>query len=101
MVELYPINSIDISTVHNFGSKVLPGIFFSYVLYAERIWTSYIKVVTNKKLHASELHARLNAEEALPLMQGDNFLCWKSPNEIDVWDHSPYWGIVQNEERNK
>ena len=34
MVEWHPISAKDISRPHQFGPKVLPGIFFGYVLYA-------------------------------------------------------------------
>ena len=37
MVEYHPISAKDISRVHQFGPKVLPRIFLSYVLYAGRI----------------------------------------------------------------
>ena len=33
-VEYHPIAAKDISRLHQFGAKVLPGIFFGYVLYA-------------------------------------------------------------------
>ena len=36
MVEYHPISSMDISRSHQFGPKVLPGIFLGYVLYAGR-----------------------------------------------------------------
>ena len=34
MAEYHPISAKDISRVHQFGPKVLPGIFLGYVLYA-------------------------------------------------------------------
>ena len=34
MVENHPISAKDISRLHQFGPKVLPGMFFGYVLYA-------------------------------------------------------------------
>ena len=34
MVEYHPISAKDISRLHKFGPKVLPGIFLGYVLYA-------------------------------------------------------------------
>ena len=37
MVEYHPIFAKDISRLHQYGPKVLPDIFLSYVLYAERI----------------------------------------------------------------
>ena len=38
MVEYHPISAKDTSRLHQFGPKVLPGIFFGYVLYALEIW---------------------------------------------------------------
>ena len=35
MVEYHPISAKDISRLHQFGPKVLPGIILGYVLYAE------------------------------------------------------------------
>ena len=35
-VEYHPISAQDQSRLHHFGSKVLPGIFFGYALYAGR-----------------------------------------------------------------
>ena len=37
MVEYHPISAKNISRLHEFGPKVLPGIFLVYVLYAGRI----------------------------------------------------------------
>ena len=38
MVEYHIISAEDQSRLHQFGAKVLPGIFLGYVLYAGRIW---------------------------------------------------------------
>ena len=35
MVEYHPISAKDLSELHRFGAKVLPGIFLGYVLHAE------------------------------------------------------------------
>ena len=37
-VEYHTISVKDLSRLHQFGAKVLPGIFLGYALYAERIW---------------------------------------------------------------
>ena len=34
LVEYYPISAKDQSRIHQFGKKVLPGLFFGYALYA-------------------------------------------------------------------
>ena len=44
MVEYLPTSAKDISRLHQFGPKVLPGIFLGYVLYAGGIWKGDILV---------------------------------------------------------
>ena len=41
LVEYHPITAKDQSRIHQFGKKVLPGLFFGYALYAVswRRWT--------------------------------------------------------------
>ena len=34
----YPVSAKDTSRLHQFGAKVLPGVFLGYALYAGRIW---------------------------------------------------------------
>ena len=38
LVEYHFITAKDQSRIHQFGKKVLPGLFLGYALYAERIW---------------------------------------------------------------
>ena len=38
LVEYYPNSSKDQSRMHQFGKKVLPGLFLGYALYAGGIW---------------------------------------------------------------
>ena len=76
-VEHHPISAKDISRLHQFGPKVLPGIFLGYVLYAGSIWKGDMMIADIAELEemdASEIHARrLNAKEVLTPMKGDNF----------------------------
>ena len=66
MVEYHPISAKDQSRLHQFGAKVLPGMFLGYALYAGGIWKGDILVADTEELEqvdASELHARrLNAK---------------------------------------
>ena len=66
MIEYHPISAKDQSRIHQFGKKVLPGIFLGYVLYAVSIWEGDIMVgdvADLEILGASEVHARrLNAK---------------------------------------
>ena len=67
LVEYHPISTKDQSRIHHFVKKVLPGIFFGYILDSSRIWKGDILVVDLEELEemdASEIHAkRLNAKE--------------------------------------
>ena len=78
MVEYYPISAKDLSRLHQFGPKVLPGIFLDCVVYAERIWKWDIMIADIEELEqfdTSELHARrLNAKEVLTPMYGEKFI---------------------------
>ena len=38
LVEYHPISAKDQSRIHQFGKKVLPGLFLGYALYAGGIW---------------------------------------------------------------
>ena len=69
VVEYHPISAKDLSRLHQFGSKVLPGKFLGRALHAGRIWKGDILVADIEeleKMDASEIHAkRLNAKEVL------------------------------------
>ena len=78
MVEYHPVSAKDISRLHKFGPKVLPGTFLGYVLYEGGIWKGEIPVADIeelKEMDASEIHARrLNSQEVLTPMKGDNMI---------------------------
>ena len=38
LVEYHPVTAKDQSRIHQFGKKVLPGLFLVYALYAGGIW---------------------------------------------------------------
>ena len=67
MVEYHPISGKGQSRLHQFGKKVLLGIFCGYALIAEGICTGDILVAVIEKLDrmdASEIYAKgLNAKE--------------------------------------
>ena len=44
VVEYHPISAKDLSRLHQFGAKVLPGIFLGYAVHAEGIWKGYFMV---------------------------------------------------------
>ena len=112
MAEYHPISAKDQSGLHQFGKKVLPEIVTGYVLHAEGIWKGDILVADMEeleKMDASELHARrLNAKKVLTLpkmvifyipdhkMEQSNYL-----EEFRFWEHPPWSGTNQTEEKNK
>ena len=78
MAEYHTISAKDLSRLHQFGPKVLPGIFLGDALNAGRIWKGDILVTDIEELEeigASELHARrLNANEVLTPMKGEHVI---------------------------
>ena len=88
MVEYHPISAKDTSRLHQFGPKVLSGIFLGYVLYAGRIWEvdAMVAIVEElEALDATELHARrFNAKEVLTPLKGDNFMFPVADGKIKV-----------------
>ena len=69
LVEYHPITAKDQSRIHQFGKKVLPGLFLGYALYAGGIW----KGEELETMDASEIYSkRLNAKEVIfPKKKGD------------------------------
>ena len=69
IAEYHPISAKDLSRLHQFGTKVLPGLFLGYVLYSGRIWNGDILVADIEELEqmdAAEIYAkRRNAKEVL------------------------------------
>ena len=66
LVEYHPITAKDQSRIHQFGKKVLPGLFLGYALYAGGIWKGDVLVADLEELDtmdASEIYSkRLNAK---------------------------------------
>ena len=69
LVEYYPFTAKDQSRIHQFGKKVLPGLFLGYALYAGGIWKGDVLVADLEELEtmdASEIYSeRLNAKEVI------------------------------------
>ena len=91
MVEYHPISAKEQSRLHQFGAKVLPGIFLDYALYAARIWKGDIMVADIEELEeqmdASELHARrVNAKVVLTPQRSGNFIFFVADGtEKNLW----------------
>ena len=61
LVEYHPISAKDQSRIHQFGKKVLPGLFLGYALYAGWIWKGDILVADLEELEtmdASEMYSK-------------------------------------------
>ena len=69
LVEYYLISAKDQSRIHQFGKKVLPGLFLGNALYAGGIWKGDIMVADIEELEtmdATEIYSkRLNAKEVI------------------------------------
>ena len=69
LVEYHPITAKDQSRIHQFGKKVLPGLFLGYALYAGRIWKGDVLIADLEELEmmdASEIFSKgLNATEVI------------------------------------
>ena len=69
LVEYYPFSAKDQSRIHQFGKKVLPGLFLGCALYAGGLWKGDTLVADIEELEtmdASEIYSkRLNAKEVL------------------------------------
>ena len=69
LIEYHPVTAKDQSRIHQFGQKVLPGLFLGYALYGRRIWKGDILVADFEELEtmdASEIYSgRLNAKEVI------------------------------------
>ena len=78
LVEYYPISAKEQSRIHQFGKKVLLGLFLGYALYAEGIWKGDILVADVEeleKMDASEIYSkRLNAKEGKFLKENGKFV---------------------------
>ena len=77
MLEYCTISTRDQARLHQFGKKVLPGIFLGYALIAGRIWKGDILIADIGELEdmdASEIYPRrINAKEVLISQKGDEF----------------------------
>ena len=78
LVEYHPKTAKDQSRIHQFGKKVLPGLFLEYALYAVRIWKGDVLIADLEELEtmdASEIYSkRLNAKEVIFPKESGKFM---------------------------
>ena len=69
LVEYHPVTAKDKSRIHQFGKKVLSGLFLGYALCAGGIWKGDVLIADLEELEtmdASEIYSkRLNAKEVI------------------------------------
>ena len=107
LVEYHPITAKDQSRIHQFGKKVLPGLFLGYALYAVRIWKVDVLIADLEELEtmdASEIYSkRLNAMEVLTPKNGEKIIFRVADGtvklEITSIQDSPGRGEGQNDLR--
>ena len=93
LVEYHPIPSKDQSRIHQFGKKVLPGLFLRYALYAVGIWKSDVLIADLEELEtmdASEIYSkRLNAKEVIfPKEKGEFIFAIRRWTNQNPWRSS-------------
>ena len=92
LVEYYPLIAKDQSRIHQFGKKVLPGLFLRYALYTGGIWKGDVLVADLEELEtmdASEIYSkRLNAKEVIFPKQGEFFFCSRRWTNQNPWRRS-------------
>ena len=108
LVEYHPITAKDQSRIHQFGKKVLPGLFLGYALYAGWIWKGDVLIEDLEELEtmdASEIYSkRLNAKEVIFHKEKGELVFQsqvdesKPLEEIRIWEHPPVYGIDQFKE---
>ena len=54
LVEYHPITAKDQSRIHQFGKKVLPGLFLGYALYARGIWKGDVLIADLEELETMD-----------------------------------------------
>ena len=110
LVEYHPITAKDQSRIHQFGNKVLPGLFLGYAVYARGTWKGDVLVADLEELEAmdaSEIYSkRLNAKELIfpkekTIIYFPNRR-WTNQNpleEIKTWEHPRRYGSDQFKEK--
>ena len=110
LVEYHPITAKDQSRIHQFGKKVLAGLFLGYAIVRGVTWKGDILVADVEELEtmdASEIYSkRLNAKEVLfPQEKGEFFQSQMDElnplEEIKTWEHPPRYGSDQFKEKVK
>ena len=92
LVEYHPITAKDQSRIHQFGKKVLLGLFLGYALCAGGIWKGDVLIADLEELEtmdASEIYSkRLNAKEVIFTKQGEFIFSNRRWTNQNFWRRS-------------
>ena len=92
LVEYHPITAKDQSRIHQFGKKVLPGLFLGYAQYAGRIWKGDVLIADLEELEtmdASEIYSkRLNAKKVIFPKEKENLFSSRRWTNQNPWRRS-------------
>ena len=75
LIEYHPITAKDQSRIHQFGKKVLPGLFLGYALYAGGIWKGDVLIADLEELEtmdASEIYSKGHNAEVVIFPNEEN-----------------------------
>ena len=81
LVGYHSVIAKDQSRIHQFGKKVLPGLFLGYALYAGGIWKGDIMVADIEELEttdASEIHSKKSQCKGSNISQGNGTFIFQS-----------------------
>ena len=103
LVEYHPITAKDQSRIHQFGKKVLPGLFLGYALYAGGIWKGDVLVADLEELQtmdASEIYSkRLNAKEVIFPKENGKFIFPVADERIKIRENIHLGTAATNSKR--
>ena len=92
LVEYHPITAKDQSRIHQFGKKVLPGLFLGCALYAGEIWKGDVLVADLEELETMDASAiylkRLNAKEVIFPKKKENLFSNRRRTNQTPWRRS-------------
>ena len=103
------ISAKDQSRIHQFGKKVLPGLFLGYALYAGGIWKGDVLIADLEELEtmdASKMYSKKTQCERGDISQGKRRIYfsnrrWTNQNpwrRSGTWEHPPRYGSDQFKE---
>ena len=95
LVEYHPITAKDQSRIHQFGKKVLPGLFLGNALYAGRIWKGDVLVADIEELEtmdASEIYSKKTQCERGDISQRK----WKFYFSSSRWNNQNFLEEIRN-----